>query len=288
MIKQVRISLSFLGHNKPKKGGIFLFTVFLQAVLSFAVLFILARIIGKQQVSQLTYYEYINGITFGSIAANMATDDLANMGDHLVGLITYGILTMAISYVTVKNRKLRKVLNGEPVVVIEDGQILENNLRKMNLELDELMMHLRVKDVFDFSQVELAIMESSGNISVIKKPAYDNVTKGDLKIKAQSDGLNVEVIVDGQVIYHNLQSMKLDGQWLMKKLKERGVRGFREVSLATVNKKHELKVDLYDDPLPGMMDMSDGDSVKWSDDQMNRHDPKAPSENFGNKPDEFF
>ena len=100
--------------------------VFFQTVASFLILLLLTRLLGKQQVSQLTFYEYLNGITFGSIAANMATDDLANAPDHLVGLVTYGILTLLVSWLALKNRKIRKALAGEPVIVIQDGNIEED------------------------------------------------------------------------------------------------------------------------------------------------------------------
>ena len=157
--------------------------IFVQAAVSFVILLILTRLIGKQQVSQLTYYEYINGITFGSIAANMATDSFDKFGDHLVGLLTYGVLTFLAALVALKSRKMRKLINGEPVVVIQDGKILENNLRKMKLNLDEFTMLLRLKDIFDFTQVKLAIIEPSGGLSVIKKSEYENVERRDLKLK---------------------------------------------------------------------------------------------------------
>ncbi|MBQ5683174.1 MAG: DUF421 domain-containing protein, partial [Peptococcaceae bacterium] len=128
-------------------------TIFLQTVLSFVVLLVLTRILGKQQVSQLTFYEYLNGITFGSIAANMATIELEKVPDHIIGLITYGALTLAVSWLAVKNRKFRKLVAGEPVIVIQNGHILESNMRKMNLDLDELTTMLRSQGVFDYKEL---------------------------------------------------------------------------------------------------------------------------------------
>ncbi len=260
-------------------------TVLLQAALSFVVLLLLTRMIGKQQVSQLTYYEYINGITFGSIAANMATDDLINMPDHLVGLLAYGLLTIGVSYMTLKNRKLRKVINGEPVIVIQNGQILENNLRKMMMNVDELMMILRTQGIFDHTQLELALIEPSGALSLIKKPPYEQPTRQDLKVKAKSDGLAIEVIVDGQVIYHNLEAMHLSARWLMGELEKRHITNFRQVALATVNKQHQLKVDLFDDDLPDRIDISDGEHIWLTKDNPNSHNPEAPSNNWGKRSD---
>ena len=239
-------------------------TIFLQTVLSFVVLLVLTRILGKQQVSQLTFYEYLNGITFGSIAANMATIELEKVPDHIIGLITYGILTLAVSWLAVKNRKFRKLVAGEPVIVIQNGHILESNMRKMNLDLDELTTMLRSQGVFDYKELELGIVEQSGELSVLKKPEYQEVTQGDMNLQTVSKGLAVEVIVDGQIIYENLRSMGLDGKWLMQKLKEAQIYRIADVCFATVNAKHELQFDLYADNLPGMMDISEEDTSALS------------------------
>ena len=221
--------------------------VFLQTVVSFLILLLLTRLLGKQQVSQLTFYEYLNGITFGSIAANMATDDLANAPDHFVGLVTYGFLTLLVSWLALKNRKVRKALAGEPVIVIQDGNILEDNLRKMHMDLDELTMLLRAENIFDYKELELAIIEQSGALSVLKKPLYQEVTRQDLHVRAKSKGLAVEVIIDGQIVYENLRAMDLDGKWLVAQLRQRKIANASQVCLATVNKQRQLQIDLFDD-----------------------------------------
>lgn len=254
--------------------------VFLQTVVSFIILFLLTRLLGKQQVSQLTFYEYLNGITFGSIAANMATDDLANAPDHLVGLITYGILTLGVSWLALKNRKFRKAMAGEPVIVIQDGNILEDNLRKMHMDLDELTMLLRAESIFDYKELELAIIEQSGELSVLKKPAFQEVTRQDLKVRAQSKGLAVEVIVDGQIIYENLRAMDLDGKWLVEALRKRNIANASQVCLATVNKQRKLQVDLFDDVVPGMMDISEEDTPELSLDNIQFSAKDKPSKNL--------
>lgn len=251
--------------------------IFLQTVLSFVVLLLLTRMLGKQQVSQLTFYEYLNGITFGSIAANMATIELEKVPDHLIGLITYGILTMAVSWFALKNRKFRKAVAGEPVIVIQDGNILESNLRKMHLDLDELTMMLRAEGIFDYKELELALVEPSGELSVLKKPAYQEVTQKDLHLRGKSKGLAVEVIVDGQIIYENLRAMNLDGKWLVKQLRERNIASAAQVCLATVNKENVFQFDLFDDIIPGMIDISDEDTPKLSLDGIQMKPKDEPS-----------
>ncbi|MGM9525963.1 MAG: DUF421 domain-containing protein [Peptococcaceae bacterium] len=254
--------------------------VFLQTLVSFVVLLFLTRLLGKQQVSQLTFYEYLNGITFGSIAANMATDDLANAPDHLIGLVSYGLLTLAVSRMALKNRKFRKMVTGEPVIVIQDGNILEDNLREMNMDLDELTMLLRAENIFDYKELELAIIEQSGALSVLKKPAYQGVTRKDLQIKEKSKGLAVEVIIDGQIIYENLRAMDLDGRWLVEQLRQRKIANASQVCLATVNKQRKLQIDLFDDVIPGMMDLSEEDTPKLSLDGIQLRPKDAPSKNL--------
>ena len=231
--------------------------IFVQAAVSFVILLILTRLIGKQQVSQLTYYEYINGITFGSIAANMATDSFDKFGDHLVGLLTYGVLTFLAALVALKSRKMRKLINGEPVVVIQDGKILENNLRKMKLNLDEFTMLLRLKDIFDFTQVKLAIIEPSGGLSVIKKSEYENVERRDLKLKLEGTALAVEVVQEGKISVNNLNRLGLDEKWLRAQLKMRQILDIAEVEYAVVTDNKRLLVDLKNDAITDTVTLID-------------------------------
>ena len=231
--------------------------IFVQAAVSFVILLILTRLIGKQQVSQLTYYEYINGITFGSIAANMATDSFDKFGNHLVGLLTYGVLTFLAALVALKSRKMRKLINGEPVVVIQDGKILENNLRKMKLNLDEFTMLLRLKDIFDFTQVKLAIIEPSGGLSVIKKSEYENVERRDLKLKLEGTALAVEVVQEGKISVNNLNRLGLDEKWLRAQLKMRQIVDVAEVEYAVVTDNKRLLVDLKNDAITDTVTLID-------------------------------
>lgn len=137
-------------------------------------------------------------------------------------------------------------------------------MRKMHLDLDELTTMLRSQGIFDYKELELAIVEQSGELSVLKKPEYQEVTQGDLDVHGTSKGLAVEVIVDGQIIYENLRAMGLDGKWLMKQLKEKQIFRISQVCFATVNKQHELQYDLYADDIPGMIDISEEDTPELS------------------------
>lgn len=241
-----------------------------QTFLAFFVILLLTRILGKQQIAQLTFYEYINGITFGSIAATLATDTDQLMWQHLIGLVFFGLLTWTMSLASLKSRPVRKIISGEPVIAIQNGKILENNLKKMRYNLDELNSELRSKNIFKLKDVEFAIIEPSGKVSVLKKPDAQTPAKKDLGIITPSDGMDIEVIVDGQLIYSNLRNMGLDAKWLLNQLKIKGINSLGEVAFASVDANHQLFVDLYEDKITGMIDMSDDveipltmDNIKW-------------------------
>lgn len=150
----------------------------------------------------------------------------------------------------------------------------------MHMDLDELTMLLRAESIFDYKELELAIVEQSGELSVLKKPAYQEVTQQDLHIKGKSKGLAIEVIVDGQIIYENLRVMGLDGKWLVKQLRRRNIANASLVCLATVNKQKTLQIDLFDDNIPGMIDMSEEDTPKMSLDGIQTRPKDTPSNNL--------
>lgn len=245
-----------------------LIKITLQTSLAFFTILFLTKLLGKQQISQLTYYEYITGITFGSIAATMATDTDSLVWQHLIGLVLFAFLTFLMSFISLKSRTLRKIIAGEPVIVVQNGRILENNLKKMHYNLDEFTSELRAKNIFNISDLEFAILETSGKISFLKKPEKEPPTREDLKITADSKGLPIEIIIDGQLIYSNLERMGLDGKWLMGKLQDKGVASISQVAFASIDKNHELFIDLYEDKIEGMIDISDEPKIPLTMDTM--------------------
>lgn len=231
--------------------------VFFRGFVGFFTLLIFARILGKQQISQLTFFDYVLGITIGSTASTL-TSDLENpMWPHLLSLAVWFFWGFLMQFITLKSRYMSKFIEGEPEIVIMEGKIMENVLRKMRYRGSELQEKLRIKGVFDISEVQYAILECNGDLSIIKKPENDPVTLKDLNLKGDKTGINIEIIYDGKIIEQNLEDLNRDHNWLMNELKEQGIQDYEDVFIATVNPKGELYVDTYKDKLKKIIDIGD-------------------------------
>ncbi|MCG0277427.1 MAG: DUF421 domain-containing protein [Thermanaeromonas sp.] len=232
--------------------------VIFQTLLAFAAILIYTRILGKQQVGQLTFFEYINGITFGSIAAALATDiDPDRTWLHFLGLTLFAALTWGAGYVALISRPTRKLISGEPTVVIHNGKILEQNMRKMRYNVDELAMQLRQKNVFDIADVEYAILEPDGNLSVLLKSQKRPLTPADLKLPTRYEGVPTELVVDGEILFENLKQVNLDEKWLEQQLKAQGVEDISQVDYAVLRSNGSLYVNLKKDQLTMPVDITD-------------------------------
>lgn len=231
----------------------------LQTILAFFSILFYARIIGKKQIAELTFYDYINGITFGSVAANMASDINQRTWQHFVGLSLFAALTFLMQYISLKNRTAQKVIDGEPVVLIHQGKILEKNMAKTRFNLDDLLLELRQKNVFDIKDVDYGILEIDGKLSVLLNANKKPLTPEDLNLPGRTESIVSEVIMDGQVIEANLRQHGLSREWLNNKLKEHQINELNDVVFASYNPiDGSLYFDLRDDNLgKDTVDLSD-------------------------------
>lgn len=231
--------------------------VLVRAIIGFFTLLIFARALGKEQISQLTFFDYILGITIGSIAAELTVDLSSRAWPHWVGLFVWVVLGYLMELISLKWRYAAKYLEGEPAIVIMNGMIMEDVLRKMKFRVSDIMELLRNKGVFDLNEVDFAIMEPNGNISVLKKPEHLPLTPKDMNITVASTGISTELIYDGMIIDENLRQMKKDRNWLMKELKKNGINKASEVFLATLNDAGSLYIDKYHDHIKQVKDIGD-------------------------------
>lgn len=236
--------------------------VIVRGIIAFITLHIFARILGKQQVSQLTFFDYILGITIGSIAATLTTDLSSRAWAHWVGLTTWTGAVWFVQWLTLRSRAVSKYLNGEPVILVMNGQIMEDNLKKMRYTLDELLLQLRENNVFDLGTVEFAVLETNGKLSVLKKSQYAPATPDDLDIPTKYKGISTELIYDGIIIDKNLKRVNLNRTWLKQQLKSLDIKSPEQVFLAALDTEGQLYVDLYKDHLKTMTDLSDYQNLK--------------------------
>ena len=223
--------------------------VLVRAFIGFFSLLIFTRVMGKQQIGQLSLFDYMLGITIGSMAAALTTDLSSRAWPHWVGLITWCLLGYLMHVIASKWQYASRVLEGEPSIVIINGKIMENVLRKMNYEVSAVLELLRNKGVFDPTQVDFAIIESNGQLSVLLKPEHQSLTPKDMKIPVSYSGISTELICDGIFIEENLIELNKDRAWLLTELEKQGIKDISEVFLATLNPAGSLYVDKYKDHL---------------------------------------
>lgn len=224
-----------------------IFVVIIRSVISFLVLLVLVRLIGKQQMSEMTLFDYIVGITIGSIAATISVEVNQNTVATLTGMTIWAVLPFILSYITLKNVWVRKVVEGEPVVVIENGKIQEDRLKRTRLSIDDLQTQLRREGVFELSDVEFALFETNGKLSIQRKSQKRPVTPADLKIPTAYEGFPTTIISDGILLKTALKSLDLSQAWLLHQLEKCNIHDTTEVSLAQLNTQGTLYVDLKGD-----------------------------------------
>lgn len=214
------------------------------AIISLAILFILTKVMGDRQMSELSMFDYITSITIGSIAAEMATaDNKDDIIKSLTAMVVYGLISAAISFLTCKSIIMRRFFEGHPVMLYKNGQIYEKNLLKAKLDVNEFLAMCRVKGYFDLQDIYMAIMETDGKLSVIPNVYQRPVTPNDLKLEPQQNDTLANVIIDGVVLKDNLNSTGKDMKWIEKQLSAHGVSNRKEVILATFdNNKNKLNI----------------------------------------------
>jgi len=221
--------------------------VLVRGIIGFFTLLILTRILGKQQVSQLTFFDYVVGITIGSTASTLTTDLTSRAWPHWVGLFTWTALCFILQLITLKSKTAEKYLDGEPTIVIANGKILEKSMKKFRYTIGDVLSQLRDKGVFDLNQVAYAVLEKDGQLSILKKSECNPVSPKDLHIKTGTASIDYELIYDGSILQDNLDSINRNEKWLMTKLKNLGINDASEVFLATYNASSGLHIDLYED-----------------------------------------
>ena len=216
--------------------------IFFLSIGSLIILFFLTKLLGNKEMSQLSLFDYINGITIGSIAAEMATSLEDNFLYPLIAMLVYGLSVFIISILSAKSLKIRRFMTGKSLIVFDNGKIYKGNLKKGKIDLNEFLVQARINGYFDLNSVQTAILESNGKLSFLPKSTQRPATPQDLNLSPEQEKLVTNVIIDGEILNDNLKYTGNNKIWLQRKLKEKGITRAKDVFLATCDSKNILTV----------------------------------------------
>lgn len=214
-------------------------TLCLTTLGSFVALFLAAKLIGHKQIAQLDFFDYITGITIGSIAAEMATE-LEEPWKPLTAVLLYGIITLLLSVITNRFPRTRRYFYGTSVILMDQGKLYRENLKKAKLDLNEFIVMCRQQGYFDLTSIQTAIFEYNGKLTILPVSTQRPATPGDLKIAPEQELLFAEVIMDGRIQERNLKSLGLDLNWLDQQLRQRNIHSAQDVFLALCDQNKNL------------------------------------------------
>jgi len=221
--------------------------IIVQTIITFFVLLTLTRFLGKKQLSHLTFFNYVTGITIGSIAANILVFKTNEFLKFLVSLIVWCVLTSLISYIALKSGKARVILDGQPTIVIKKGKIDRAALASTKINIDDLTMLIRQYQVFSITEIDYAILEPNGMLSILKKPEFQSPQKMDLKIASSSPTfIPIEIITDGKLLPRNLLEVGKSRGWLDNELKKANVNTIEEVLYAEIQPDGNIFIQKID------------------------------------------
>lgn len=215
-----------------------------RTILVLIILFFITKMMGKKQISELNFFDYVVGITIGSIAADISLDIEKDMIAGIAALFIYGFISYIISFVSIKSILARRFFIGVPTVLVEKGKIIESGLKKSKIDVNDLLMEARENGYFNLDEIDYALMEVNGNISFLPKEKEKPVTKRDMKIKCSNEGLTVNAIIDSKYMVNNMKAINKDKEWLDHELKVNGYDNYDNILLATIDNNY--KVTIYE------------------------------------------
>lgn len=231
--------------------------ILISSSLSLMALFFLTKIMGNREMSQLSMFDYISSIAVGSIAGEIAAMSTDSLLEPLLSMIFLAIFTVTINFLTCKSIKLRRFIQGQALILYQDGQIYEKNLLSAKMDIGELLSECRIQGYYDLEEVHTIYLESNGKISILPMSTQRPLCPADMNMNPIQPEPMANIIIDGRIMYRNLQHTGKNEKWLIKKLQEKGVSDINEVMLASydINKNDiniylkyhkKLKTDIFE------------------------------------------
>lgn len=224
------------------------FPVLYRSLISLMTLFIVAKIVGKKQISELSLFDYVIGISIGNFAAEMTINLDSPEFDGILAVVIFGGVAYLVSLMSMKSMIFRKIVEGEPTIIIQEGNIIRKNMRKVRLDVNELLEEARIKGYFDLSQIEFAIMEANGEMSFLPYTEYQPITISDMNKSVHKNILYSTVIIDGKILKRNLVKCGKTLDWIKKQIKNKNYK-LSEIILCTIDEQDNLKYYLNDPKL---------------------------------------
>lgn len=212
-----------------------------RAIISLVTLFLITKILGKKQVSQLSLFDYVIGISIGNFAAEVTINLEAEWINGVVAVLIFGLVAYFVSIITMKSIVARRFFMGSPTIVIQNGKIIKESLKRVKLDINDLLEECRNNNVFDLNQINYALMEANGKLSILLKPEYLPLTPKDMKLNPGKNGLVANVIIDKKIMQENLKQMNKDDKWLLKELKTKKVK-LEDILLCTMDINDKLTI----------------------------------------------
>ena len=212
-----------------------------RAIISLVTLFLITKILGKKQVSQLSLFDYVIGISIGNFAAEVTINLEAEWINGVVAVLIFGLVAYFVSIITMKSIVARRFFMGSPTIVIQNGKIIKESLKRVKLDINDLLEECRNNNVFDLNQINYALMEANGKLSILLKPEYLPLTPKDMKLNPEKNGLVANVIIDKKIMQENLKQMNKDDKWLLKELKTKKVK-LEDILLCTMDINDKLTI----------------------------------------------
>ncbi|MBO1002979.1 DUF421 domain-containing protein [Pseudogracilibacillus auburnensis] len=203
-----------------------------ETLFGILALFLLTKLLGKTQISQLTAFDFIAAIVLGELVGNALFDKKAGILDIGFVILLWGVVLYAIEIVTQKFKGSRFILEGKPAIIIHKGELIYEEMRKNKIDINEVQQLLRMKDVFALQEVEYAILETNGELSVLKKAPFQTPNKKDLNVAPEEPQIAMPLIIDGEVVKDNLAEANVTEEWLLDELKRQNYDDIRQVFYA--------------------------------------------------------
>ena len=219
-----------------------LLNVTFRAISSLVALFLVTKMLGKKQVSQLSLFDYVIGISIGNFAAEMTINLESNEIYGIWAVILFGLVAYIIGILTMKSMRIRRFFMGKPTLLIDKGKIIYNNLKQLNMDINDMLEQVRSAGYFDLYEVESAVMEANGNLSILPKSDYKPVTLQDINIKKENSGLCANVLIDGKIMKRNLDNMNKNENWLKHELKIKGYDDLSKILLVTLDNNNQIRI----------------------------------------------